>query len=1263
VANITTTNNITAGGNISGTGVYAGLTTSDYMAMDNIEVAWYSPTNSLRWIIAKTGTENRLSAPASPAAALAAGGTLTVGTAYYYVVTASNAAGETTESAQVTATPTTGNQTIDVTWTAVAGATTYKVYRSTTSASYVSPSLAGNPATNSFADTGVALTTGAPPTINATTNSGSDLEIPCYDDSGTLLGTPVYLQRSTGHVGINKVPAGYSLDVSGDCNVSGAFRINGTPLTPNGLVTSVFTRTGNVVAATGDYTAAQVTNAVSTLGSYADPAWLVSLNWSKIVSPPTFLIDPTSTKGDLIVRGTTTTRLPAGADGQVLTADSTQTLGVRWGSVVSGVSSWGPSGAPRTGAVQPIAGDYTAAQVTNAVDATGAYANPAWITSLPWSKVSGAPAFLVNPLTTKGDLVVYGTGTARLPVGADGQVLSADSTQTLGVRWATNTSSVWMAGTGGIYYSAGNVGIGSVNSATIRLHVAAASSDSVPLAEFFATDPAPSATVHVGCSLDYGSNKEAGWIQAKDTSSGVPVPLILQSQGTTGAGHLAGVGIGQTNPAYTLDVAGDINCTGLFRINGTSMWQPGTGGIYYSGGNVGAGTSTPRGQLEVSTDSITGYRGLISAQYAGANPHAAVLWFIRGRGTGAAPAASVAGDSGMAIISDIVTTDLSIHDVATITTVITSVGTGTVGGDLIFNTNSGFASSAERMRITGAGYVGIGTSSPTNLLTLALNGTNALAITGSSTNSIGLSVQNSSGPASFAMGASGGGPAPAGSFYIWDNTAGVARITISSAGSVGIGTTVPALRTEILSGANAGAPTPGTASGVLALHGDSQAWGLYFGTILNGSCWLQCQRSDANGAVYPLLLNPAGGGVGIGVTTLPSAAPFQVREGVNLNIVFQSYNGIATIQATNDAVSAWVPLQYYASAHYLMGGNVGIGLPNPAYQLDVNTQIHVNNGTQQYSLRIDSSASDPGIAIVNSSAGGRNWQLLSSGAGSGLGAGTFNIYDGSGGQSRMVFQANANVSVPTGSLLVGGAAFASTAGDFGISRNNAPTTGAIYFGNGNSQYIFWDGGKFQLNGGAVKANTTGFTFPDGTTQTTAAGAAYWVAASSGVGIVYGSAVGVNVNTTLYNSVQYSLNIGVGSGSGQGSMLVQGVPYSIGYSGFTTISDRAVKENIRPFTAGLDLVRAMRPIEFEYNGVGLTESVKGQTNIGVIAQELRAVAPYMVAETPERIMEGDIERAVLGTNLNAMPWILVNAICELSARLERLEKLLAEKGIN
>jgi hypothetical protein len=46
-----------------------------------------------------------------------------------------------------------------------------------------------------------------------------------------------------------------------------------------------------------------------------------------------------------------------------------------------------------------------------------------------------------SPLTTKGDLYVYDTGNARFPVGSDGQVLTADSSQTSGLKWNTPSSS------------------------------------------------------------------------------------------------------------------------------------------------------------------------------------------------------------------------------------------------------------------------------------------------------------------------------------------------------------------------------------------------------------------------------------------------------------------------------------------------------------------------------------------------------------------------------------------------------------------------------------------------------------------------------------------------------------------------------------------------------------------------------------------------------------------------------------------------------
>src|SRR5207244_718368 len=90
---------------------------------------------------------------------------LTNGTTYYYVVAAVNSAGTSSNSAQASGTPnappaaptgvtaTAGNAQVALSWTAVTGATSYKVQRAAvTGGPYTS---VGTPTTTTFTDTGL----------------------------------------------------------------------------------------------------------------------------------------------------------------------------------------------------------------------------------------------------------------------------------------------------------------------------------------------------------------------------------------------------------------------------------------------------------------------------------------------------------------------------------------------------------------------------------------------------------------------------------------------------------------------------------------------------------------------------------------------------------------------------------------------------------------------------------------------------------------------------------------------------------------------------------------------------------------------------------------------------------------------------------------------------------------------------------------------------------------------------------------------------
>lgn len=94
------------------------------------------------------------------------------------------------------------------------------------------------------------------------------------------------------------------------------------------------------------------------------------------------------------------------------------------------------------------------------------------------------------------------------------------------------------------------------------------------------------------------------------------------------------------------------------------------------------------------------------------------------------------------------------------------------------------------------------------------------------------------------------------------------------------------------------------------------------------------------------------------------------------------------------------------------------------------------------------------------------------------------------------------------------------------------------------------------------------------------------------------------------------------------------------------SDARLKRNIQRFTDGLETVDALRPVTYEYNGLGgLPDGLKG---IGVVAQEAEPVAPYLIGE---RQYDGETYKTISDSPLF---YVLINAVQELAARVRALE---------
>ena len=134
-------------------------------------------------------------------------------------------------------------------------------------------------------------------------------------------------------------------------------------------------------------------------------------------------------------------------------------------------------------------------------------------------------------------------------------------------------------------------------------------------------------------------------------------------------------------------------------------------------------------------------------------------------------------------------------------------------------------------------------------------------------------------------------------------------------------------------------------------------------------------------------------------------------------------------------------------------------------------------------------------------------------------------------------------------------------------------------------------------------------------------------------------------------IKGSGNVGIGTYEPDAKLSVNGGASKPGGGDWTTFSDRLMKKDIREFSSGLQTVLQINPKIYKYNGkAGYPDN--GKDYIGIIAQDMEPIAPYMVTECYKRLEKSDqMKTRLLMYNGSALPYILVNAIKELNTKVE------------
>ena len=471
--------------------------------------------------------------------------------------------------------------------------------------------------------------------------SGKDVII---STSPTTTGTITERVRllANGNLGIGVTNAGYKLDVSGDVNITGTYRVNG-----NAFTTSQWTTTGNNIY----YTTGNVGVGTSTVSSKVTINPEVTQNNAYSHSEAPLTITNTTVTSTTVLNDAKSV-LHLCRDGT-----STQCYGTKASFKLCRYEAPTTPNNLHSRSRLDITLAYSTYEDTNvmSIRSDGCVGIG---TTAPLEELH------IHNSTTARQIGIQLTDGSTTSAASRGAIIAKTTNQDLSIINYQSAKDIIFSTspttTGTIIerlriFANGNVGIGT-NAPLEELHMH--NTTTAQQVALQLTDGTTTAAASRGIVLAKTTNQDLSIINYQ---SGKDV-IISTSPTTTGTitervrllanGNL---GLGITNPQYKIDVSGDVNITGTFRVNGTaftsssSQWTTSSTNIYYTTGSVGIGTNSPQTTLDVrgkiyikpstvaapsvgtyggSGDRIILYEGTASAMPYSLGIDASTLWYV-----------------------------------------------------------------------------------------------------------------------------------------------------------------------------------------------------------------------------------------------------------------------------------------------------------------------------------------------------------------------------------------------------------------------------------------------------------------------------------------------------------------------------------------------------------------------------------------------------------------------------------------------------------